>query len=267
MPEEMPGYYAVIPANVRYDPELRPNAKLLYGELTALAGADGYCWATDKYFASLFGLSVKTVNELVQSLARRGYIRVEKGANSRGVERHIYAGIFIDAGGIPKKTDTPKNVDTPEGGYPEKSGEGYPDFSGTHKDSNLNNLPEIPPKAPQGGQASAGEKPRRRREAKKAPDWEPEMFALFWKAYPRGEDRQGAIAEWDRLKPDRALMERMGEALRRQTASADWRRGIGIPYAVRWLRHRRWEYEEKDAPPDIAEGSGGYIPEISETWD
>lgn len=96
----------------------------------------------------------------------------------------------------------------------------------------------IPPKAPQGG----------RRKPKKAPDHEPEMFDWFWKAYPRGEDKQGAIAEWDKLKPDRDLMRQMFAALAFQKKSDAWKKGIGIPYAVRWLRNRRWEDEVRALP-------------------
>ena len=77
MSDRVPSYYAVIPASVRYDQGLRPNAKLLYGELSALAVAEGYCWATNGYFAQLFALSAKTVAELIRQLADRGHIRVE----------------------------------------------------------------------------------------------------------------------------------------------------------------------------------------------
>ena len=35
-------YYAIIPATVRYDSELKPAEKLLYGEVTALANKNGY---------------------------------------------------------------------------------------------------------------------------------------------------------------------------------------------------------------------------------
>lgn len=100
---------------------------------------------------------------------------------------------------------------------------------------------------------------RKRRATKSAPDYRPDTFARFWAAYPRGEDKQGAIAAWDELKPDDATLQAMSRALVRQKASEEWQRGIGIPYAVRWLRRRRWEDEIK-APAPPPERSGGDLP-------
>lgn len=102
-------------------------------------------------------------------------------------------------------------------------------------------------------------KRKRRRSSKSVPDYEPELFERFWAAYPRGEDRQGAVAEWDSLRPDRETMLAMSRALVRQRASEEWQRGIGIPYAVRWLRRRRWEDEIK-APAPPPESAGGDLP-------
>ena len=111
------------------------------------------------------------------------------------------------------------------------------------------------------GEAEGGELPKRkrRRSTKSVPDYEPELFERFWAAYPRGEDRQGAVAEWDSLRPDRETMLAMSRALVRQRASEEWQRGIGIPYAVRWLRRRRWEDELK-APAPPPESAGGDLP-------
>ena len=50
---ETPNYYAIIPSNVRYS-DLKPNAKLLYGEITALSNKHGFCFASNKYFANLY---------------------------------------------------------------------------------------------------------------------------------------------------------------------------------------------------------------------
>ena len=104
--------------------------------------------------------------------------------------------------------------------------------------------------------------PRGRAAAKKAPDHLPEEFDRLWKAYPRGEDKQGAIAEWDKLKPDEATVYAMKLALLAHKQSEEWQRGIGIPYFVRWLRHRRWEDEKlRSAEPKAAAPS--YEPEVS----
>lgn len=75
--KEEPNYYAIIPANVRYDKRLIQGAKLLYGELTALSNQKGYCWASDTYFIKLYKVSRRTVQSWFKSLEDSGYISRE----------------------------------------------------------------------------------------------------------------------------------------------------------------------------------------------
>ena len=71
-----PNYYAIIPANVRYDDKLPANAKLLYGEITALCNKEGRCWASNNYFAELYGLNKRSITRLIQALNLCGYIKM-----------------------------------------------------------------------------------------------------------------------------------------------------------------------------------------------
>ena len=75
MEELQKAYYAIIPANVRYDKDLVPNAKLLYGEITALCNEKGYCWASNQYFAELYNVSDRTIKNWISQLADKGYIQ------------------------------------------------------------------------------------------------------------------------------------------------------------------------------------------------
>lgn len=97
---------------------------------------------------------------------------------------------------------------------------------------------------------------RGRRAPKKVALWKPERFAAFWQYYPRGESKQAAIAAWDKLRPDDALIDDIARALKRQMASEEWQRGVGIPYAATYINQRRWEDEPHAPAEQPAEGGG-----------
>jgi DNA-binding transcriptional regulator YhcF (GntR family) len=96
--KDKPNYYAIIPANVRYS-SLKPNAKLLYGEITALSNKLGYCFASNIYFAELYGVSKNTVSRWLSDLKKLGFItiQIERNSNKEIVKRII---------GIVQKDDT-----------------------------------------------------------------------------------------------------------------------------------------------------------------
>ena len=107
-----PNYYAIIPASVRYDERLPPNAKLLYGEITALCNKEGRCWASNNYFAELYGMTKKSISRLIQQLHVFGYIEmtVEYKEGTRQISKRylqICGGGMdkIVEGGIPKKEE------------------------------------------------------------------------------------------------------------------------------------------------------------------
>jgi len=98
-----PNYYAIIPAGVRYS-VMKPNAKLLYGEITALANKKGYCFATNKYFAELYSVNKNTISLWIKELKEFGFIEVDLIYKDKQViERRI--GITNINEGYHDKTD------------------------------------------------------------------------------------------------------------------------------------------------------------------
>lgn len=85
MIENYPSYYAVIPAYVRYA-KLPPNAKLLYGEITALCNKQGYCWAKNSYFSELYSVTESTISDWIKKLEVMRFIKIE---NPKGMKRII----------------------------------------------------------------------------------------------------------------------------------------------------------------------------------
>lgn len=114
-----PNYYAILPADVRYDKTLKPMEKILYAEITALAQTNGYCYAQNSYFAELYDTHKNTVGNWINNLVKKGYIFSEiiYKEGSKEIEKRLLTPINKkvdtpqrkDGEGINKKIDTPIN--------------------------------------------------------------------------------------------------------------------------------------------------------------
>ena len=88
---EKPNYYAILPACLRYDNDLNDSEKVLYSEITALANQEGYCWASNQYFAELYDVTKKTISRRISNLVKKGYLKREliKDGNKKVKKRKL----------------------------------------------------------------------------------------------------------------------------------------------------------------------------------
>lgn len=241
MEDVRPGYYAVIPADVRYDDSIPPNAKLLYGEISALIGAEGFCYASNQYFAQIYGMNEDTITRLISRLEKAGYIRRELERDNSGqiVRRKLFLSV---------SAPDEQPVGNLSGTLPDKKSGGTGQKAGYTNLSNTKNTPYSPPQGTPLPRKS-------KRECKSTADVLPERFEGFWLFYrthmPEGSsagNRQKAIRSWDKLAPDDALATAMAKSLGKQVQSQAWSTGVGVPHASTWLNNRGWEDDWGPAP-------------------
>lgn len=229
---ENPNYYAIIPAEVRYDKDLSSTAKLLYAEITSLCSKSGECWATNEYFSNLYSTSERTISRLLKLLRDKNYISIELiyKSKSKEIEKRAIklANVGID-----------KNVE----GYRQKCQEGidknvfYP-IDKNVQENNINNINNtsinnIPPIIPH----------RRCIIDKKGNI----QFDYFWKLYPRKEKKSNAKSWFEKSKISDELFELIISKLELFKKTESWNKDDGkyIPYAITWLNQKRWEDEIK----------------------
>ena len=253
MTEKMkPSYWSVIPACVRYDASLPPNAKLLYAEISSLCDDAGYCFASNEYFARNFEMSARSIPRLLAALVERQYISVDVVRDQQTnavLERRIFAGIN-PAGHIAP----PSSQDCHD---PSSQNCHDPSSQNCHVEQ-YNSFNNIPPIVPQGDMRAHK---RKRKEPREHPDWKPDRFDGFWKFYPKDgrKSKQRAMDAWDKLRPDDDLIATIARALVKLKATESWKRGIGIPYVSTFLNGARWtDADELDAPIDPSDSGSGW---------
>ena len=87
--KDNPSYFAIIPANVRYDKRIPAGAKLLYGEVTALSNQKGYCFASNGYFSDLYGCTPQAISKWFKQLEKAGHVSISYHENGGQTERRV----------------------------------------------------------------------------------------------------------------------------------------------------------------------------------
>lgn len=223
---ENPGYYAIIPAEIRYDPNLSSTAKLLYAEITSLCSKYNECWATNDYFAKLYNCSTRQISRIISQLRQSGYIKVNF--------------IYED-----KSKNLDKRIISLNPTYGRKCREGIEEIGNTpmeenvqeNNTSNTNNTSNnIPPIVPQ--------KPHRKIDDNL---WE-KRFAMFWIIYPRKDKKALAKSWFQKNKLSDETFQLIMTKLRLFCQTKMWKKQNGqyIPHAITWLNQKRWEDEIAD---------------------
>lgn len=87
--EEKPSYYAIIPADVRYDENLKMSEKMMYGEITCLSSKTGECWASNNYFAKLYNVTPQAISKWIKNLENNHYISVSYEKEDKVIKKRI----------------------------------------------------------------------------------------------------------------------------------------------------------------------------------
>ena len=241
---EKTGNYTVMSNHHLDDPRLSLKAIGLLSKILRLPDDWDY---TLEGLAHICKEGKDAIRSAIVELERAGYIERR--------QTHAADGSF--AGNEYIVHEAPFDADaTPSSGFP-TTGNPLTDNPSTENPTQPNTkdtkyLDTNAPLTPQMGRRAP------KKEQGREPAWKPERFAAFWKYYPRGEKPRAAAAAWDKLRPDDTLIDDIARALKRQMASEEWQRGVGIPYAATYLNQRRWEDRDDRAraPADQPEDGG-----------
>ena len=83
--DEKPNYYAIIPADVRYDEKLKLGEKMMYGEITALSKKNGICYASNNYFAKLYNVSPQAISKWIKNLEKNNYVSISYERDGKAI--------------------------------------------------------------------------------------------------------------------------------------------------------------------------------------
>ena len=221
--------------------QLSPNAKVLYWYIWDKCNIAGF-WEIDLDGAAFHTkISTKSIGRVFEELAR-GFLA--KG-NYVWVRKFLY-----------HQRNLPLNPNNPAHKGILKIIDEFKSIFPTVLDEIKNQLTKELKKEASKGLSSLTSKSKGKGKGKGKGKYTTD-FEIFWKAYPRGDEKKDAFGEWQKLNPDEKLRETISNAVEQQKKTGCLKDPQYAPYAVRWLKKARWTDEVKgvDSPkkPTAAE--------------
>lgn len=253
--EEYVSYFAIIPANVRYDPDLPPNAKLLYGEITALCNKEGYCWASNNYFAGLYSVSKISVSNWISALIKKGYITSEiiRNPENKSVqERRLRIAISIDRAVDPIKENNDTLLKkslipyTKKFEYPIKE-----NFKENNTSNNTSNNKKYNKKISADAETVRSD------------------FELLWSLYPNKKgSKPAAFKSYQKAIKNGVTNEVIEQGIKNLIADirANKTEIRFVPHGSTWFNQERWNdsYQKNNSKPDYDNGGENILETLEE---
>ena len=182
----------------------------MFAEITALCNKEGYCWASNQYFADLYEVDKTTVSGWIGQLKTRGYLTVQL-EYKEGSKQILNRYMKINGEGIDEIINTPlqKDVD--------------PIDQKTKVNTKTNTKTNIKVN-------TIGD------------------FDSFWRFYPRKAGKEAARKAWLKLRPDVHIMQMIADNVKERVEKGEWRKDNQslILHASTYLNQKRWEDEVLD---------------------
>jgi uncharacterized phage protein (TIGR02220 family) len=108
--------FIIIPDAIKSMQKLNPNAKLLYGDILSLSAQNGYCFASNEYLSKIYGVTTRSISNLISQLYEFGVIDIKNDSGQYGKVRTIFPIIQADHEQtfLPPRTNVPRtNVPPP----------------------------------------------------------------------------------------------------------------------------------------------------------
>lgn len=226
---EKPSYYSILTADVRYDKSLSYGARLLYSEITALSGRDGYCYASNSYFMKAYEVSEGTLKCWIKNLKDCGYIQVSVTykKDSKEVDKRTITPIKEKFTTLPQNLPHLGQKITPPGAenYLENNNSysyQYSSNTSTHKELKESNNKSV----------SIVDNPLEN------------DFERFWNSYPKKVGKPYAKQIFMR-KIKHEDMSALLEGLEAHKKSKQWKEVQYIPNPSTFINQERWKDDVK----------------------
>lgn len=223
-----------IPTELFKDQTLTETEIVFYILIVELSHKEGYCYMSSSKLGMLRGKGMRTAQRVVDSLKKKGYVKVVHYSDELGAHRNIIPARYVKNTGGYVKFDI-GGYDKNDVGVMTKMSSPYD----KNDDINILNKHSKRNICANGDLRKCAPSPNH--ETKKAED----MFKEFLAAYPKKKDKARAKQAFFKIKNLPDVFPSMMQALEKQKASADWQKDNGqfIPYAAKWLNNERWEDE------------------------